>query len=723
MSDKSIESEIKRWIKDNLDNSFMDKNGTKVKLISATTEDIIYKTDISGIKSKPIRLFVINGQHLNTKNAYDLLSSFNNLDNITENSSDVFVYGVNQWANINEHKWFNKETMPFRILGAQKSETDTYTPIIIIQNNEGNIKSVPITNFAIDGKRLNIGNALEYFKHCDKFDVTFSFADRNMFSEASAWINKNKKTITDQSGAVFEIVGIKRLEQSNGIAIIFKNENDIEFERAINAIKVNGNTMKSKDLMKFLTEVQHIDNKFRFSATNKATKKDKSERHELPDIKELKEGTGLRLENGQCAKVIALYTKQNNCGLLRTFDIIVEDGTIIKGLTEHKLRNGLWNTNKNAPILNKLKKHTSESINIDESAKWYFAKMMPQKTGVSSMTEIAYMNYLTELGFQEAKQAFLKEYFGIADRRYPDGFMIRDGKMVIFEYDGYAGHGNIVSRNNIQKDVSKNEMYQNIVECAKNGQFLPHISDVMVLRVRGTNVPLLRPDNVCEITQAECKSPQESIEKTLSNMTQIMDEQFGWNTSKELENIILQTPITIYVPNKSNHFEVSKMIGRGTPNDRCGQFAAIQCAKQEAKKLLPSSTVEVIFETGERTMSTYKLFLEGRVKNREAIKVYDFGRDGQNLSEKQYKHTQQTQPEITYDEIVAIRNCFPIVNGMIQQKQSFDDYACETSIQKTEMHDEAKEFNETEEFQEFAFFDVYQGTTSSRNPEILDIEI
>ena len=60
---------------------------------------------------------------------------------------------------------------------------------------------------------------------------------------------------------------------------------------------------------------------------------------------------------------------------------------------------------------------------------------------------------------------------------------------------------------------------------------------------------------------------------------------------------------------------------------------------------------------------------------------------------------------------------------MIQQKQSFDDYACETSTQKTEMHDETKEFNETEEFQEFAFFDVYQGTTSSRNPEILDIEI
>jgi hypothetical protein len=329
MSDKSIESEIKRWIKDNLDNSFMDKNGTKVKLISATTEDIIYKTDISGIKSKPIRLFVINGQHLNTKNAYDLLSSFNNFDNIAENSSDVFIYGVNQWANINEHKWFNKETMPFRILGAQKSEADTYTPIIIIQNNEGNIKSVPITNFAIDGKRLNIGNALEYFKYCDKFDVTFSFADRNMFSEASAWINKNKKTITDQSGAVFEIVGIKRLEQSNGIAIIFKNENDIEFERAINAIKVNGNTMKSKDLMKFLTEVQHIDNKFRFSAINKATKKDKSERHELPDIKELKEGTGLRLENGQCAKVIALYTKQNNCGLLRTFDIFFLQTSLI----------------------------------------------------------------------------------------------------------------------------------------------------------------------------------------------------------------------------------------------------------------------------------------------------------------------------------------------------------------------------------------------------------
>lgn len=662
--DFTLENQINRWINRNPEHIFTDANGIEVKLIAADNGFLTYQTPISPTKTKLLQSITIGNKHLNAFNAEDTLSSATQFSCKMESAVDIGIYNAKKKIK-EQNIIFNQDKDPFKIVDIKKTN-ENYRVEFVIENKQGEQKVLPITDIFYQNKRLGQYSFAQYVDQMEQFHTFVPF--KQPIEKAEEWLKTHHKIVLDATENAFVVKAILPSRTSSGTrSILFEDKDGKTIERVMSAIKFNGTNISSKNIMEFLTNCTKIENKF--SPNRKSKAQNPLEKSYMPNMEDVHIGTGLRLCNGQCAKVFDTHESINDAGSkVKTIDIIVEDGTIIQGVSKHRLSSGLLNINKNSPILNKCKNKPEQ---INEVANNHFKAIIKAKTGVSSMTELAYMKYLSELGFQETNQSFLKNYFNISDRRFPDGFLLKDKKMVIFEYDGYGGHGHIKSdnRDNIGKDHKKNELYQSIVDKAKNGDFLPNISDVLIIRVRGTNVPFLYPENISEISETKSKNFTEAIESTLLSITEIMDKRFNWNTTKELENIILQSFISIQVPTKSTDvFEVSKMIGCGTINDRCGQYAAIQQPKQSKKQHLPHDKVEVFFETGEKVFSTYEKFISGNIKNSNGIKVYNLQKDEDNKTHKQYRKM-LASPTITHEEIDIIRDAYPLQDGTPISKQ------------------------------------------------------
>ena len=423
----------------------------------------------------------------------------------------------------------------------------------------------------------------------------------------------------------------------------------------------------------------------------------------LNEIDEIKVGDLLRLHNGQCAKVIDIgnneignvLRKHNNIDIDKTnkklISIVIEDGTIITGLNSKQIANGLYNINKNSLIMN-MNKNNGDIKN--EAKKFYNRKIgAMHNKGVSSDIELAYNEILSKIGFKAVKRGFLEKFLTRKENRYPDGVLIRDGKMVFFEYDGESGHKDIKGRNNIDKDNKKNELYKEIVNKAQNKE-LKNITEVLVLRIRAKDVPMLNPqNNIIEINEYITNDKTENIKNALFQMAKILDENFNWGIQDQINNLLNQQEIVI--PDFS--LEVSRCIGFGTQNDRCGMFIATPRVNNFnmsiADECLNSDFITVYTEnSGTVTHTSYSQFKKGEIQPSSFVKLYDYdsgfvctekeledlnikfnfvSNKNVNINGEYYSLCNQKEsqkynfplPLMTYEEIQMARIKFPIQNG------------------------------------------------------------
>ena len=167
----------------------------------------------------------------------------------------------------------------------------------------------------------------------------------------------------------------------------------------------------------------------------------------------------------------------------------------------------------------------------------------------------------------------MEQFLGRRENRYPDGVLIKNRKMIFFEYDGAKGHGNVFNnlKKNKEKDIAKNELYQEIANKAQNGE-IKGISDVLVLRIRAQGVPMLNTqNNVFEINENETADKVKNVENALYKMMKIIDDEFGWNMTQDLSSILNRDNIKIIC----TEIEISRLVGFGTQEDRCGPFVAM----------------------------------------------------------------------------------------------------------------------------------------------------
>ena len=417
--------------------------------------------------------------------------------------------------------------------------------------------------------------------------------------------------------------------------------------------------------------------------------------------KETRVGDLLRLPNGQCAKIIDIgpnkiierALEDNSITLKdipdinweKTISIIVEDGTIITGLYDkdiENIKNGI-NTKRSINILNEEEKKTDVYINpnatilnkhhadkdVDKKAKLFFKRQVNKmlNKGFSSDPEMAYNFILSEIGFKTVNSGFLEQFLHKQEKRFPDSVLIKDDKMVFFEYDGEIGHKDIMGNEKIERDKRKNELYKEIINKAKNGE-IEGISDVLVLRIRAKNVPMLNPqNNIFEINEYVSKNDVKNVERSLFQMMETMDNNFGWNMSQQLSQLLQK--IDIEIPNTT--MTVSQLVGFGTKEDKCGPFIAMPQKTNFNLSINDQYNIfgnQVIFTDYNkvylltRDKQFNKDFKQGTILLDQGgyPKLYDhafgsfFTNDEMNIFEIKFDNA-----SMTYEEILEARSLFP----------------------------------------------------------------
>lgn len=226
----------------------------------------------------------------------------------------------------------------------------------------------------------------------------------------------------------------------------------------------------------------------------------------------------------------------------------------------------------------------------------------------------------------------------------PDSFLQKDGKLVIFEFDGGGGHGGVFRELNqdVQRDTEKNKLYQTLIENAKQGKYEPNITDVMVVRVRGNSVPRLNPRNICEISYEHCSNEKAMIPEVIKNIVIEIDDKLNLGLSLDF---IKAYPYGIdleYDKEKREDFvdsmlgrgkrdqrigEVSQTLGFGIPQRRMGQYMIItKVEPKESGKQSMQDKVHITFEDGRKTKTSYENFVNGTVNDSKFNKVIDCSR-------------------------------------------------------------------------------------------------
>jgi hypothetical protein len=308
---------------------------------------------------------------------------------------------------------------------------------------------------------------------------------------------------------------------------------------------------------------------------------------------------------------------------MKTIDIVVEDGTHIKNISQNRYEGGLINLNTNRPILNALPTIHDGQYD-DKDIRREMRQMLSEKqaTGNRSGIEFKYLYYLQQFGFKETQTDFFESHFKLNERRLPDSFMLKDGKMIIFEFDGGGGHGGVYRpiAEDVRKDNEKNALYQSIIKDDDAGKYKPEIDEVMVIRVRGNSVPKLNPKGIIEINYPHCSNEELMIPEMIQSIAYQIDKQFGFDFSSQLygkypEGISIREDADELFDFVEEQFgrkssdprvgAISQTVGFGDDKNRLGQFMMI--TKVEAKnpgELSPNDKVHVIFEDGRRTKTS-----------------------------------------------------------------------------------------------------------------------
>lgn len=696
-----ITDKINSWIKKNPYKLFVDKSGVSYSLIKAEPPDTLCLISKAGIQiNKNISSLKFNKGVINKDNVYNILTQSTHINN------QVFfgniVEKINQWVKKNPEKWFqNGATGKFQILGAQSKNGIT---LLSLKNDLGIEKSISLNRLVYNNQNMNIGNAIEFLTTCNRFDNTIRFGDE--IESTNEWLNKEKPTFVDKNGTPFQISKIFR-DKDSQIKFQLTNLQGKTIER--NAYSFSHRSLRIQDgnILLFLKSVRQFDNAVLFDNVWQQGKEQPSKEvpHFLPPFNSLDYNVGFRLPNGQCAKVIDIHSKQYTTSKQKIIDIIVEDGTIIRGISKTRYENGLLNLNPNRPILNILP--TINNEHDDKTIRREMKQLASEKSslGNRSNIEFKYFYYLQQLGFQVSTPLFFEQYFGIPEKRLPDSYLLLDKKMVIFEFDGGSGHGGVFRdiSEDIEKDKNKNLMYQEIISNAKKGMYSPEIEDVMVVRVRGNNVPALKSKGICEIKPPKTSKEENMIPSVLNKMIPIIDKHLGLNLSK-LYNQLFAPQISIHDDAlKLNEFvydmlnkqtnntdirigEISQTIGFGNNEHRMGQYMMIL-------KVMPMGgppeldKVTVLFEDGRKIKTSYKKFKDGTPNDNKFNKLIDFSkRKAETITVSQLKKQTNCAYSISYcddsavpqalknditmslEEIMNIRENYPINNGIICQK-------------------------------------------------------
>lgn len=697
-----ITDKINAWVKKNPYKYFIDKSGVEYIILGATPPNTVHLMSKAGIKAdKKTTAIFFNKEPLTHNNVYQMLTNNNRID------SQIFygniVQHVNKWVAENPDKWFqNGETGKFKVLGAKLQNGIT---LLMLENDAGVKKNIALNKLVFNNQKMAIGNVIEFFTLATKFDNTIRFGDE--VEIANKWLKEANPTFFDKNGMPFKIDQVVRDKNSQILFKITSEQGQSVSRNAYSFTHSQGVKIQDGNITAFLQSAKQFDNAVIFENSWQQGRLYQTSQttHYLPPFDTLKKDSLLRLPNGQCAKVIDTYLKQTSSIKQKMIDIIVEDGTVIKGISKTRYEGNLININTNRPVLNILPllqkgKHDDRAIRRE------LKQLNAEKTALGNRSEIEfkYFYYLKQLGFSVSDPLFFQKYFNINDRRSPDSYLLKNGKMIIFEFDGASGHGGVHHKieEDIARDNQKNKVYSIIVENAKKGEYLPDINSVTVIRVRGNNVPLLNPRNVQEITYPKCTNEETMIPETVRQIANAVDSQTGLTLSINLNKLY---PNGIDMSAESDDIdefvdemlgknnadkdkrvgEVSQMIGCGTDFERTGQYMMIlKIEYKEKGKMSDNDKVTVAFEDGNIVRTSYEKFKNGTVNSNRFNKVLDYSSRklicttvGEVKKQQDFAHSieyydsktatdlAKNDARMTFEEISLARHLFPVVNNAV----------------------------------------------------------
>ena len=702
-----IVDKVNAWVKRNPYKYFVDKSGVNYTIINASPPDILHLMSESGIKiDKKTTSLIFNGEPLSDKNIYKALTESTSMDN------QVFygniVQTIKNWVIQNPNKWFqNGETGKFQLIGAK---TQNGITLLTLKNDSGIEKNISLNKLVFNNRKMTIGNAIEFLNLSTKFDNTIRFGDE--IEIANEWLKQTEPIFSDKNGNRFKIEKVFR-DKDSQIKFKLSNLQGQTVSRNAYSFIYNGNiTIKDGDIVNFLKNATQFDNAVIFeNAWQQGRAYEPIDNpHYLPNFNDLNINSLLRLPNGQCAKVIDIHTKQTSSSKQKNIDIVIEDGTIIKGISQTRYNSGLVNINTNKPILNVLPLCQDGQYECKDIRREMRQLLSEKSTlGNRSNIEFKYLYYLQKLGFHISDASFFEKYFHINDRRLPDSYLLTNKNMVIFEFDGGSGHGGVHRDLNedILKDKEKNKMYSQIVENAKTGYYLPQIETVTVIRVRGNGVPLLNTDNIHEINYPKCSNEELMIPQVISQIAKIIDKQTSLSLNQQLMRLYPDGINLKQETNKLNDFvdemvgkmnpnmdkrmgEISQMIGFGSNDIRTGQYMMIIKVEQKESGIVSDNDkVTVIFEDGRTTKTSYEKFKKGTINSSRFNKIID-------CSSKKFKYTTLAQIKkekdfaysvgyynpnaitetlkhdetISLNEILQTRHMYPVINGTVLNRNT-----------------------------------------------------
>ena len=697
-----ITNQIDSWVSKHPLKFFTDKSGVDWTILDTTPPDKITLMSRSGIKlQKKVSSMKINGEDITTSNVYTLLS--NNATFDTQIFYGNIIDAINNWVSQNKDKEFSNGSGYFKIL---KAESKNNITMLVLENEDGIRKNFSLTRFFLNGNRMNIGNTLEMLNSTTSFDNIVRFGDE--IEKANEWL-KDGRAFLDRNGMPFKILKVER-DQNSQVLFVIQNSIGKIVKRNAYAFSYNNGetTIRDGNIVAFLQNANKFDNSIQFSDISHGPRiqHQKNIAFTLPSFESIDIDNQLRLPNGQCARVIDIRNKDTSYGKQKYIDLVVEDGTIIRNISKFRYNSGLIGINTNRPVLDFLKL-TNDTCITNNNAKIIQGELRriagnKESLGNRSDIEFRYLFYMHKLGFRKTDKDFFLKYFGLQDRRVPDSFLLTKGKMVVFEFDGCGGHGGVYHdiQEDIEKDNQKNELYQSIISKARNGEYLPQISDVCVVRVRGSDVPELHPKGIIEISYDKTSNEAKEIPNVLKQMADAIEKQTGLNVPRVLQYVY---PNGIDINNdlqEANKFisemtgkliadkskdsrigQLSQTIGYGDKFNRCGQFMMItDVVDGDKNNPKPTDKVHVIMEDGRKMTTSYDRFLSGSIDNRRFNKIIDYETktpskmtSSQFDKQKDYRYSMTYYPhekkpslviandaKMNLEEILAIRDKFPL---------------------------------------------------------------